>query len=580
MTKLLIVESPNKVKKIAGFLGAGWEVLASAGHLRDLPSGDLGVRFFEGRIEPHYEVCKDKEKVVAKLRAAAHRAEVIYLATDPDREGEAIAWHLAQVLGRRRYERVVFRSITAAAVQAGVEQPRDLDQHLVDAQQARRVLDRVVGWLVSPTCRKGAQDPKAISAGRVQSVALRLVVDRERAISGFQAKDYLGLRAHLMVPGKHPSFMADLYSVAGVPIGQNLVEEEAVRAIYLAAAQGPWVVQAVDTKPVTKGPPAPFITSTVQQAASVALGMDPDRTMKALQRLFEEGCITYHRTDSTTLSPEGIEAARAVIRERFPSQYLPQKPNEHGKTGPNAQEAHEAIRPTHPEQGPRPDSSWPEDLAALYELLWERFVASQMTPGQDLVTAVQIGSGGETAFRARGVVVVFPGWRAVSQDRTEEAPDESVPGEEGSDRRLLPPLQRGLRLDLVDQQALQVVAKSTKAPARYSQASLIKELESGGIGRPSTYAAIMSKILAVGYVSQDKKKRLHATETGSRLIEFLALAYRGDFIELEYTREMEAKLDRVSRGEESWERVVYEAAMGLLGKAQQAGLEGNPLGSG
>jgi DNA topoisomerase I len=591
--KLLIVESPNKTRKIREFLGREYRVAASFGHVRDLPmSGDLAVTFRDGRVLPRYEPLERSRDGIAELKRQADQADEILLATDPDREGEAIAWHLSQVLGERPYRRVVFHAITKSDVTKAVANPRALDQHLVDAQQARRVLDRVVGWLVSPTLRALGKEAK--SAGRVQSVALRLVAERERDIGKFNAVDYFMLIATVERTGTPPPFLARLVMWKGEPLGQRLTDQAiAEKTVAWCRKQG-WKVLSCERRDQQRHPPAPFMTATVQQAASVRLGLNPDQTMKLLQSLFEGGHITYHRTDSVVLSPEAIAAARSLISSRFKPMYLPPQPVIHATKAANAQEAHEAIRPTHPESGPEALGDSPE--GKLYQLIWNRFIASQMASGRDQLTTIAIACAPDAwlidgkppqpmgVFEAKGKVVLFDGWRKLTGgDETDEAAKKgrgkSKSKKEDDDDEFageLPLLKPG---DAVDLKALEAQSRTTKPPPRYTQASLIKKLEKEGIGRPSTYAAIMRTIIERGYVGE-KTRKLFATPLGMAVIDFLVRHYAGNFIDLGYTKRLEDDLDRIARGETRWESVVTDAAHGVLAMAQRAGLRGNPLISG
>jgi len=590
--RLVIVESPNKTAKIRGFLGPGYQVAASYGHVRDLPmSGDLAVGFAGGRVLPKYLPLERAGHALANLRRLADQAEEVLLATDPDREGEAIAWHLAEVLGERRYRRVVFNQITKPAVTAALANARLIDRHLVDAQQARRVLDRVVGWLVSPTLRRLGKDAR--SAGRVQSVALRLVAEREREIQRFTAAEYHVLAATLQKAGVTPAFVARLAQWKGEPLGQRLIDATVAERTVEWCRKQRFVVHACDRRERDRHPPPPFITATVQQAASVRLKLAPDATMKLLQSLFEGGHITYHRTDSVALAPESIQAARAIIAADFPAKYLPKQPVAHAAKSANAQEAHEAIRPTHPETGLEGPETLDASQRALYGLIWTRFVASQMATGRDQITTLDVAcapgtwNGGPMGvFRAKGRVVLFDGWRRLTGDDTEEVAKKKArkkkagpagatdtPDAEEEQDVELPLLTVGDALDLI---ALVSEKKSTKPPPRFTQASLIKRLERDGIGRPSTYANILKTILDRGYV-QELKRLLHATDLGMAVTDFLVSHFAGSFIDLGYTARLEDDLDRIARGEVAWEKTVTDASFAVLDLAQRAGLRGNPL---
>jgi DNA topoisomerase-1 len=577
--KLLIVESPNKTRKLREFLGDGYRVSASFGHVRDLPlSGDLAVRFIDGRVEPRYEPLDKAQQALVELKRLAAQADEVLLATDPDREGEAIAWHLSELLGEHRYRRVVFHAITRTEVLKAVAAPRALDRHLVAAQQARRVLDRVVGWLVSPTLRNLGKDAR--SAGRVQSVALRLVADREREIQAFDAKDYFVPAATVEKRGTPPPFVARLVTWKGEPLGQRLADRGIAEKTVEWCRRQAWVVLACERREQGRNAPPPFTTATVQQAASVRLGLSPDQTMKLLQQLFEDGHITYHRTDSVALAPEAIAEAREVIARDFAKRYLPAQPTIHATRSANAQEAHEAIRPTHAATGATIPGQHPG--GALYELIWNRFIACQMAAGRDQLTTIDIAcapgahAGGPMGvFQAKGKVVLFDGWRKLSDDATEEKRKRRKKGEEDEDEFAgeLPLLDPG---DAVELKELAAVERTTKPPPRYTQASLIKRLEKDGIGRPSTFANILRTILERGYVGEEKRK-LHATDLGLRVTDFLKRHYAGNFIELDFTARMEAALDGVARGESAWEPLVTQAANAVLALAQRAGLRGNPL---
>jgi DNA topoisomerase I len=583
--KLVIVESPNKTAKIRGFLGSGYRVAASFGHVRDLPvAGELAVAFSDGRVIPRYEPLPRAENALRELRALADQAEEVLLATDPDREGEAIAWHISEMLGKRSYRRVVFHAITKNDVTAAIAQPRALDLNLVNAQQARRVLDRVVGWLVSPTLRRIGKEAR--SAGRVQSVALRLVVERERDIARFNAVDHFVLFATVLSRKRPPKFAARLITWKGEPLAQRLIGRAVAEKTVEWCRRQPWQVQFCDRRDANRNPPPPFTTATVQQAASVRLGFNPDQTMKVLQSLFENGHITYHRTDSTTLSPEAVQAARALIAKEFPPAYLPSKAVVHAGKSVNAQEAHEAIRPTHPENG-ADHLAHLGDEGKLYELVWKRFIASQMSPGVDQLTTIDVACAPGTwngqpmgVFQAKGKVLRFDGWRRLTgDDATEEKKTgrKKKQGDEQDDDEVLaelPVLEVGELLDLIDLAARE---RTTKPPPRYTQASLIKKLEHDGIGRPSTYANILRTILQRNYV-EEKKRKLHATELGCAVIDFLIRHYAGNFIELDFTARLEADLDRIAAGGRDWQQLVTEAGFGVLKLAQRAGLRGNPLG--
>jgi DNA topoisomerase-1 len=556
--------------------------------VRDLPAaGGLAVAFDGGKITPSYVMLERSGRHMSELTALAKSADEVILATDPDREGEAIAWHVSKLLGERKYSRVVFHAVTKAEVQKAMAKPRPLDQRLIDAQQARRVLDRVVGWVVSPTLRKIGKEAR--SAGRVQSVALRLVADREKEIKKHSVVDYFILSAKLEKTGAPPPFSAKLVTWKCHPLGQRLRDGALAEKTVAWGKTQEWRVLSCDRRDGARNAPPPFTTATVQQAASVRLGFNPDVTMKLLQSLFEDGKITYHRTDSTALAPESLKEARDVIAKQFSPEYLPKAPIVHATKAANAQEAHEAIRPTHPETGP--DALGSGDAGKLYRLIWQRFIACQMAPGRDQITTIDVacapgawkGADGKPepmgVFQAKGKVLLFDGWRKLAgEDATDEAkPKGKKGGEDASDEDdaddELPMLNPGDVLSLMDLSALK---RSTKPPPRYTQASLIKKLEHDGIGRPSTYAAIMRVILERGYVKEDKRK-LSATPLGLNVTDFLVRHYSGNFIDLDYTARLEENLDRIARGEADWEKVVTEASFAVVALARRAGLWYDPL---
>jgi DNA topoisomerase-1 len=581
--KLVIVESPNKVKKIRAFLGPDYRVSASFGHVRDLPAkGDLAVEFKGGKVVPTYEMIERSARSVGELKSLAQNADEILLAMDPDREGEAIAWHVSELIGEHKYRRVVFHAITEKAVKKAVSEPRDIAKGLVDAQQARRVLDRVVGWMVSPTLRKVSKDAK--SAGRVQSVALRLVARREQEISKHDNVKYFVLDAKLEKEAVKPAFTARLVTWKGDPLGHRLRDEALAKNTVEQLKNAAWEVLSCQRRDALRNPPPPFTTATVQQAASVQLKMNPEQTMKLLQSLFEEGKITYHRTDSTALAPEAVQVARTMIGKKFPPEYLPEKPIVHASKAANAQEAHEAIRPTSPELGSAAGGTGP--AGQLYTLIWRRFIACQMAPGKDQNTTIDVacepgswkhekhGTVPLGVFQAKGKVVLFDGWRKLTGgDATEEKKKKSKKDGDLDESKELPMLDEKDPLKLLD---LKHLSRSSKPPSRYTQASLIKKLEKDGIGRPSTYANIMRTILMRGYV-EEKKRKLHCTPLGMKVTAFLVRNYTGNFIDLDYTARLEEELDKISRGELDWQKVVTEATFGVRDLARGAGLWYDPL---
>lgn len=536
--KLLIVESPAKAKKIAGYLGAGWKVEACMGHIRDLPETELGVEVGQD-FRPTYQVLPGKGNLVKRLLKAIKEAEAVYLATDPDREGEAIAWHildLARPPKNKPVYRALFNAITESAVKAAVAAPRTLDHPLIEAQQARRIVDRLVGYLVSPLACK-ALDGK-LSAGRVQSVCLRLVVEREREITAFVPETYWTLAVELDTSGG--TFTAKLHTLKNAKVTFKSREQLDQLDKLLTNTQF-WVEKTGQTIK-TRAPLPPFTTSSLQQAAAKGLGLSPERTMEVAQRLYEAGTITYMRTDGVAVAPEAQTAARELIEREYSALYLPSEPPTYTTKSANAQEAHEAIRPT--DVNRLPDEELDGDGAGLYGLIWDRFVASQMAPARYHVVGAVILTGAKREqpypleFRAQGRVPIFDGFLRVYEepaDDGEEADDEG-----GS----LPALQEGQSLKLVE--TLPNVHQ-THAPARYTEAALVKALEQRGIGRPSTYAGMVSTIKSKDY-AKIGQKRLVPTEKGLALCDFVTQRFP-DVFDFSYTSQLEGQLDAVAAGQ-------------------------------
>jgi DNA topoisomerase-1 len=534
--KLLIVESPNKVKKIKSILGEGWEVAASVGHIRDLPDKEMGLEAPD--YVPQY-VCTERGKeVTTRLKAQVAKAEDTYLATDPDREGEAIAWHLQQALHLRSYKRVTFDSITADVIRKAIASPRQINLHLVHAQEARRATDRLGGYKVSP--KLGS------SAGRVQSPATRLVVDRQREIQSFVETKYFG--AELTFDGGAWKAQWDTTPFLSAEAEYILDAELAQRA----AACRDLRVTSSETKPTRKAPPAPFTTSTLLQAASVSLQYKPAETAQLAQKLFEQGLITYHRTDSQNFSDEALTEIRAFATQQgWP---VPDKPRK-WKSKESAQEAHEAIRPTHLEEH---DAGEDEQQKALYRLIWARAIASQLADAEFSVTSLLLESqpGAQTfAFKATGRTMTAPGWKILTQtDATEDRDENREEAEE--DNGTVPMLEVGTAKQA---EAGAVLNKKTRPPVRYTQAGLIKELERRGIGRPSTYPAIMHTIMSTTrtrptpYVMEEKKY-LVPTELGCQLVD--ALVGKIAFIDYNFTRELEDQLDGIAEGKAGYREIV------------------------
>ena len=598
MTKsLVIVESPAKAKTINKYLGKNFIVKSSVGHVRDLPTRALGkvepkkpakelktlseeaktkyLREYEYKklvdrmgVDPqqdwkaHYQVLEGKEKVVNELKKLAKDADTIYLATDLDREGEAIAWHLQEILGQKgkTYQRVVFNEITKNAIKEAFEHPGDVNQDRVEAQQARRFLDRVVGFMVSPLLWK--KIARGLSAGRVQSVAVRLVVEREREIKAF-------------VPEEFWDVHADLTTAASDVLRMQVVKEsdkpfkpvnKAQTDKALAALKpADYEVVSRESKPTQSRPSAPFITSTLQQAASTRLGFGVKKTMMMAQRLYEAGHITYMRTDSTNLSQEALDACRGYIDDNFGAKYLPASPNRYGsKEG--AQEAHEAIRPSNVNTLAATLKDMERDAQRLYELIWRQFVACQMTPAKYDATTVKVKAG-EFELVAKGRVLKFDGWTKVQ-------PQKSKKGEED---KLLPDVNPGDKLAL---KQLDPKQHFTKPVARFNEASLVKELEKRGIGRPSTYASIISTIQDRGYVRLENK-RFYAEKMGEIVTDRLMENFDG-LMSYDFTANMEQRLDEIADGNENWKAVLDEFYSDFYSKlllaeqeAEQGGMRPN-----
>jgi DNA topoisomerase-1 len=508
---LLIVESPAKARTLKGYLGKDFQVEASVGHVKDLPKSELGVDVENG-FEPQYQVIRGKGKILQELKKAARKADVIYLAPDPDREGEAIAWHIADEIrpkrGHKPVYRVMIQEITKRGVKEALDHPSPLEPNRYNAQQARRILDRLVGYRISPILWDKVR--RGLSAGRVQSVALRLVVEREREARAFVPVEYWTLDARLE-GSKPPPFTARLRRISGKPA--KIGEREGAEAIRVAAGEQPFQLTKVEKKETRRHPAPPFITSTLQREAFRKFRLPAARTMGIAQRLYEgvdvegqpTGLITYMRTDSTRLSADAVADCRGHIERTFGSQYLPEKPVAY-RAKKGAQDAHEAIRPTYMENTPERVERYLEpDQARLYRLIWDRFVACQMKPAVYDQTAFDIEAG-PYAFRATGSILKFKGFTAVYVEVGDE-PDEEAAAEEG---RVLPDLRQGETLKLLDLAADQ---HFTQPPARFTESTLVKELEEQGIGRPSTYAQILSTLRDKEYVQMveppDPRRGLH-----------------------------------------------------------------------
>ncbi|MDQ1619462.1 MAG: topoisomerase [Actinomycetota bacterium] len=597
--RLVIVESQTKAKTIEGYLGAGYDVHASVGHIRDLPTpSELPAAEKKGRFgkfavdvnadfEPYYVVDADKKKKVSELKRALKGADELFLATDEDREGEAIAWHLLQVLEPKvPVRRMVFHEITRDAIRQAVEQTRDLDLDLVDAQETRRILDRLYGYEVSPVLWRKVR--QGLSAGRVQSVATRLVVERERERIAFRAASYWDIEATLATANDARSrFDARLVEVDGrrVATGRDFgrdgkplarfdgvqLDEADARGLATALENTPFAVRSVEDKPYTRRPAAPFMTSTLQQEASRKLRMTAQTAMRVAQRLYENGYITYMRTDSTTLSESGLNAARTQARQIYGAEYVPDVPRRYERKVKNAQEAHEAVRPsgdTFRTPGEVANELSRDELA-LYDLIWKRTVASQMNDARGQTVTVRIGAtatdGRDAVFTTSGTVITFRGFLAAYEEGRDEDPGADAAADADDRERRLPQMRTGDSLDVLE---LSPEGHATSPPARYTEPTLVRALEERGIGRPSTYASILGTIVDRGYVF----KRGSALVPSWLAFSVIALLEKhfGSLVDYDFTAEMEEDLDRIAGGQQArvaWLRRFY------FGDGEGVGLE-------
>ena len=560
--ELVIVESPAKAKTIEKYLGRGYKVTASMGHLRDLPKSKMGVDIEHG-FEPQYIPVKDKRELINELKKESKAADMVYLATDPDREGEAISWHLKELLDLddEKAKRVTFNEITKKVVTESIKNPRAIDQDLVDAQQARRILDRIVGYKLSPLLWRKIKT--GLSAGRVQSVATRMVVDREEEIKAFKSEEYWLLDAHLNCGENTGSFTARFYGKDDKKA--ELKSEAEVNAVIDAVKEAPFIIKSVKRGEKQKSPAPPFITSTLQQEASRRLGMTPRRTMSIAQQLYEGveisgqgsvGLITYMRTDSLRLSDEALTAARAYITARYGAQYCPAQPR-HFKTKAGAQDAHEAIRPTDVNLTPellRKDLS--QEQYRLYRLIWGRFTACQMANAVYDNVSVDTVSAGYT-FRANYSEMKFAGYTAVYEEtKDEESAEIDNP---------LPSLTEGQQVYL---EKMVPDQQFTQPPARYTEATLIRAMEEKGIGRPSTYAPTISTITSHDYVIKEGKY-LRPTPLGEVVTQLMKERF-ADIVDLKFTNHMEAELDEIESGKAQWRAVLEDFYKGFSAELDDA----------
>ncbi|MDX1646250.1 MAG: type I DNA topoisomerase [Longimicrobiales bacterium] len=571
MSKLVIVESPAKARTIGKYLGKEYEVAASVGHVRDLPKKELGVDVDRG-FEPKYVTIHGKGKVISDLKKRARNADSVILATDPDREGEAIAYHVAEQLGyekdRDRFQRVIFREVTKSAVRNALDNPGDLDRKKIEAQQARRILDRLVGYKVSPLLWKPIRP--GLSAGRVQTVALRLICEREDEIRAFVQEEYWSILAHLERDDQ--PFEAKLHHIDGKSF--KLENEDEAKAVLRAVEGVPFEVTTLKRRERRKNPSAPFTTSTLQQEAAKRLRFSARRTMSTAQRLYEGqqvgrrgqiGLITYMRTDSTRVAPAAVHQARDWVRDEFGRDYLPKSPRLYGgRQQAAAQDAHEAIRPTDVTILPGEVQGHLEpDQARLYELIWLRFVASQMAPAVYDTTTADFhlpGSDGRAyLFRATGSIVKFPGFTRLYLEATEAGDRRRL-----DDLEPLPELEEGATAAL---EKLEPRQHFTQPPPRYSEASLVKELEELGIGRPSTYASIVSVIVDRGYVELEKR-RFHPTDLGE-VVSKLLIRVLPNIFDADFTSRMEGELDKVEEGDVDWRKLLADFYPRLMSRIEE-----------
>jgi DNA topoisomerase-1 len=560
---LIIVESPAKIKTLKKFLGKDFVFASSLGHVRDLPQKGFGIDV-EHDFEPQYEILPDKKDVIAKLKEAAKECDIVYLSPDPDREGEAIAWHIASLLPKTTtIKRTAFNSITKDAVLEALAHPEEINLALVNAQQARRLLDRIVGYKISPILARKIQRRTGVSAGRVQSVALKLVVDREKEITAFKPVEYWNLGAILQDGEPSKKFAARLYMANGKKWEKEAHEGKDVylipdqaKAEEIAARleKAAYHVGKVEKKEKKRNPEPPFITSTLQQEASRHYRFSSSKTMNIAQTLYEgvdlesegsEGLITYMRTDSVRLAPEAVQEARNFILKNFGNDYLPEVPRTYS-TKKSAQDAHEAIRPTSLRHAPEKIKKYlSRDQYLLYELIWKRFVASQMNPAIYDTVSADILTDQDIVLRATGSTMKFKGFLALYEEKEDEEKEE--------EDSMLPPLKPDMPLHLVEVTKTQAF---TQPPPRFTEASLVKELEKSGIGRPSTYASIMNKIQSRDYTIKENQ-RLRPTELGSVIAQFLEDNFQ-QIMNIGFTAEMEDTLESIAANKKEWKDVIRE----------------------
>ncbi len=554
-TSFVIVESPSKAKTINKYLGKGYVVEASVGHIKNLPKSKLSVDIDNG-FDVVYETIEGKEDVIERLRAKAAKAKTVYIATDPDREGEAIAAHIADVIRdvNKNVKRVLFHEITAEGVRDGMAHPKKIDRHLVMSQQARRAMDRIVGYKVSPFVWKTIY--YGLSAGRVQSVALRLICEREKGIKSFVPVEYWSITGDFQTTSGE-SFLAKLAKISGSD--PKIADETTARGYVADIQKHQFEIKSVDRKPVKRNPPAPFITSTLQQDAARRLRFSSKRTMMLAQKLYEgqelgeeglTGLITYMRTDSTRLNGEAVSHVREYIYENYGKEYVPKEPRLY-KKGKASQDAHEAIRPTSVKFSPKVVKKYlDKDLYLLYELIWNRFVACQMSPAQFEQVTVDV-AGGDYLFRASDQLPTFRGFLQVFDDMQEEGPGEQEDSDPTS--KIPPTIASGQKTSI-----LNILPRQhfTKPPGRYTESSLVKDLEALGIGRPSTYALIVSTVIDRKYVEHQERK-LYATDLGIQVNDLLVKYFPAIF-NVKFTARMEEELDTIASGKQDYLKVMQD----------------------
>lgn len=561
---LVIVESPAKAKTIKKILGDSYFIKASVGHIRDLPQKSLGVDV-KNKFEPEYEILDNKKKVVDELNKAAEEADEVFLAPDPDREGEAIAWHISTILkkSKKNIHRIVFNEITKTAIQEAVKSPRSIDMDMVNAQQTRRILDRLVGYKISPLL--WTKVGKGLSAGRVQSVAVRIICDREAEIDAFVAEEYWTISAELAKAKSSVSFNAELTKYNGEKIEIKNGEESAKIVEILSKDSVEFIVSKVTTRNTQRKPQAPFITSTLQREASNRLGYSVKKTMQIAQKLYEGvdlgasgpvGLITYMRTDSTRISDEAKDAAKEYIIDHFGKNYYPEEPRVYAKKGKNVQDAHEAIRPSYIDKTPESVRQYllPEQYR-LYKLIWERFIASQMQSTEVKTISVEIEAEKYT-FRASSSKITFDGFLIVYDDREEEEKTDAIPD-----------LNKD---DILKLRKLNPVQHFTQPPPRYSEATLVKALEELGVGRPSTYAPTIATIQDRGYVIKEEKS-LIPTALG-KTVNMLLVKHFPEIVDSRFTANMETNLDNIAEKQAEWRKILgdfYDPFAEVLKKAKK-----------